>query len=390
MRYYTAGESHGSHLVAIVDGVPAGLKISQESINSDLRRRQGGYGRGGRQAIESDKVQIISGMRYGKSIGSPIALLIANKDHENWTQAMSIDAGPHDDSVRISCPRPGHADLVGALKIDSDDCRDILERSSARETAARVAATGIAREFLADVGVEIYSYVTSIGSARLREHNFIEESADYKPLEIELSDVRCPNDAASDAMRKEIDKAREEGDSLGGTFRVVARGLVPGLGGYASGSERLTSRIAARMMSIPAMKGIEFGLGFEGARLPGSMVHDEIVLDKGKAFMRTTNNAGGLEGGMSTGMPLIITCAMKPIPTLTKPLSTINLDTLEATKAASERSDVCAVPAAAVVAEGELAYVLAQAYLEKFGSDTMSDIKDTIAAYKERLLRAAR
>ncbi len=390
MRYYTAGESHGSQLVAIVDGVPAGLKISKESINSDLKRRQGGYGRGGRQDIESDQVHIVSGMRYGKTIGSPIAVVIANKDHANWTQAMSVDPGPHDENVRVSRPRPGHADLVGVLKIDSDDCRDILERSSARETAARVAATGVAREFLADVGVEIYSYVTSIGRARLREYSFIEEAADYKTLEIELSDVRCPNDAASDAMKKEIDKAREEGDTLGGTFRVVARGLIPGLGGYASGSNRLTSRIAARLMSIPAMKGIEFGLGFEGARLPGSMVHDEIVLERGKAFMRSTNNAGGLEGGMSTGMPLIITCAMKPIPTLAKPLATVNLDTLEDAEASSERSDVCAVPAAAVVAEGELAYVLAQAYLEKFGCDTMSDIKSAIAAYKDRLLRATR
>ena len=390
MRYTTAGESHGPQLTAIVEGVPAGLRVSEASINTDLARRQSGYGRGGRQLIEKDVVRITSGVRFGRTIGSPIALVVENNDWQNWTDRMAAFGDEPDDLQREVTPRPGHADLVGALKIDSDDCRDVLERASARETAARVAAAGIAREFLADLGVEIYSYVTSIGSARLRETNPLVAAADYKPLEIEMSDVRCPNDAAADAMRAEIDKARELGESLGGTFRVVARGLVPGLGGYATAGERITARVAASLFSIPAIKGVEFGLGFEAARLPGSQVHDPIQLDPGTGFTRSSNNAGGLEGGMTTGLPLIVTCAMKPIPTLMTPLGTVNLDTLEPAEASKERSDVCAVPAAAVVAEGEVAFALASAYLEKFGHDNMTDIRANLAAYKQRLKTASR
>ena len=386
----TAGESHGPQLTAIVEGVPAGLRISEEGINVDLARRQSGYGRGGRQAIEDDVVHITSGVRFGRTIGSPVTLVVRNRDWENWTDRMAAFGDAPADLKREVTPRPGHADLVGSLKIDSDDCRDVLERASARETAARVAATGIAREFLADVGVEVFSYVTSIGNARLRETEPLVAAADYKPLEIELSDVRCPNDAVSDAMRAEIDKARELGESLGGTFRVVVRGLVPGLGGYATAGERMTSRLAAALFSIPAIKGVEFGLGFESARLPGSKVHDPIKLDPGVGFTRASNNAGGLEGGMTTGLPLIVTCAMKPIPTLMTPLETVDLDTLETTEASKERSDVCAVPAAAVVAEGEVAFALACAYLEKFGHDNMTDIHASIAAYRHRLKTVAR
>ena len=390
MRYMTAGESHGPQLTAIVDGVPAGLRISEESINADLVRRQAGYGRSARQAIEDDRVRIASGVRFGRTIGSPITLIVENRDWENWTDVMPPFGEAPFDLKREVTPRPGHADLVGALKIDSDDCRDVLERASARETAARVAATGIARELLADLGVEVFSFVTSIGNAKLRESKPLVAAPDYKPLEIELSDVRCPNDAASDAMRAEIDKARELGESLGGTFRVVVRGLVPGLGGYATANERITSRIAAALFSIPAIKGVEFGLGFESAKLPGSKVHDPILLDPGVGFTRASNNAGGLEGGMTTGLPLIVTCAMKPIPTLMSPLETVDLDTLEPALASTERSDVCAVPAAAVVAEGEVAFSLACAYLEKFGSDTMTDIRANLAAYKQRLKTVAR
>ena len=390
MRYMTAGESHGPQLTAIVDGVPAGLRISEESINADLTRRQMGYGRSARQDIEDDRVRIASGVRFGRTIGSPITLIVENRDAENWADVMPPFGEAPFDLEREVTPRPGHADLVGVLKIDSDDCRDVLERASARETAARVAATGIAREFLADLGVEVFSYVTSIGNAKLRETKPLVAAADYKPLEIELSDVRCPNDAASDAMRAEIDTARELGESLGGTFRVVVRGLVPGLGGYATANERLTSRVAAALFSIPAIKGVEFGLGFQSAKLPGSKVHDPILLDPGVGFTRATNNAGGLEGGMTTGLPLIVTCAMKPIPTLMSPLETVNLDTLEPALASKERSDVCAVPAAAVVAEGEVAFALACAYLEKFGSDTMTDIRANLAAYKQRLKTVAR
>lgn len=390
MHYMTAGESHGPQLTAIVDGVPAGLRISEESINADLARRQSGYGRGGRQSIERDAVRITSGVRFGCTIGSPIALTVENRDWQNWTDRMAAFGDAPVDLRRETTPRPGHADLVGVLKTDSTDCRDVLERASARETAARVAAAGIARELLADLGVEIFSYVTSIGQAKLNESDPMTDAPDYKPLEIEISDVRCPNEAAADAMRAEIDKARELGESLGGTFRVVARGVVPGLGGYASAGERMTSRIGAALFSIPAIKGVEFGLGFRAAELPGSHVHDEILLDASRGFMRASNNAGGLEGGMTTGMPLIVSCAMKPIPTLMTPLSTIDLDTLEPAKASKERSDVCAVPACAVVAESEVAFVLANAYLEKFGHDNMADIRANVAAYRQRLKTVSR
>ena len=390
MRYMTAGESHGPQLTAIVEGVPAGLRVSEGGINADLARRQGGYGRGARQDIEHDRVRIVSGLRFGRTIGSPITLVVDNLDWPNWTDRMAAFGEPPEDLVRETTPRPGHADLVGVLKTNSDDCRDVLERASARETAARVAAAGIAREFLADLGVEIFSYVTSIGQAKFIEKEPMLNAPDYKPLEIELSDVRCPNEAAADAMRLEIDKARNLGESLGGTFRVVARGLVPGLGGYATASERLTSRLAAALFSIPAIKGVEFGLGFQSAALPGSHVHDEIRLDSTFGFTRASNNAGGLEGGMSTGMPLIVTCAMKPIPTLANPLKTVDLDTLEPAEASKERSDVCAVPACAVVAESEVAFVLADAYLSKFGCDSMADIRSSVASYKQRLKTAAR
>ena len=390
MRYMTAGESHGPQLTAIVEGVPAGLRISEAAINADLERRQGGYGRGGRQLIECDRVRIVSGVRFGRTIGSPIALAVENRDWQNWTDRMAVFGERPADLLRETTPRPGHADLTGVLKIDSDDCRDVLERASARETAARVAAAGIARELLADLGVDIFSYVTSIGRAKMAESDPMLDAPDYKPLEIEISDVRCPDEAASDAMRAEIDKAREEGESLGGTFRVIARGVLPGLGGYATAGERMTGRIAAALFSIPAIKGVEFGLGFQSAQLPGSQVHDEIRLDAASGFIRASNNAGGLEGGMTTGMPLIVTCAMKPIPTLMKPLQTIDLDTLEPAQASKERSDVCAVPACAVVAEGEVAFALANAYLEKFGHDNMTDIRASMAAYKQRLKTIAR
>ena len=385
MRYLTAGESHGPALTAIVDGVPAGLKISEDQINSDLARRQSGYGRGGRQAIERDRVRVTSGVRFGRTIGSPVALTVANRDWENWTDRMAAFGDVPSDLMREVCPRPGHADLVGALKTNTDDCRNILERASARETAARVAAAGIAREFLAELGVEVFSYVASIGDVSLDEDDPMLAAPDYKPLDIELSDVRCPDEEATEAMKAAIDAAREAGESLGGTFRVVATGLLPGVGGYATAGERLTGRIGAALFSIPAIKGVEFGLGFQAARRPGSQVHDPIELDPKAGFTRTRNNAGGLEGGMTTGMPLIVTAAMKPIPTLMTPLSTVNLDTLEPEEASRERSDVCAVPA-----EAEVAIVLADAYLEKFGHDNMTDIKAAVKSYRQRLRTLSR
>ena len=390
MRYVTAGESHGPALVTIVSDVPAGLKISKTNIDSDLARRQAGYGRGGRQKIETDTVEIIGGVRFGKTIGSPVSLLITNKDHQSWLDRMAPVGTAPANLKREVTPRPGHADLVGALKNDTDDCRNILERSSARETAARVAASGVAREFLAELGVEIFSYVTRIGDAEFIEENPMVSAPDYKPLSIELSEVRCPDADASERMKAAIDEAKAQGDSLGGTFRVVATGLLPGLGDYASGVERLSSKIGAAFFSIPAIKGVEIGIGFQAAELPGSRVHDPITLSKKQGFTRSQNNAGGLEGGMTTGMPLIITAAMKPIPTLMKPLNTVNLDTLETEAASRERSDTCAVPAAAVVAEAELAFVLAQAYMDKFGHDNMTDIKAAIKAYKQRLKTVSR
>ncbi len=390
MRYFTAGESHGPELTAIVEGVPAGLRVSEDQINADLARRQSGYGRGGRQKIERDTVRVTGGIRFGRTLGSPVSMVVRNRDWENWEQRMAPFGEPPADLMREVTPRPGHADLLGVLKTDTDDCRNILERASARETAARVAASGIPREFLAELGVEVLSYVTSIGDAAMKEDDPIAAAAFYKPLDIELSEVRCPDSGATRAMRRAIDKAIEDRDSLGGTFRVVVRGLVPGVGGYATGRDRLTSQLGAAVLSIPAIKGIEFGLGFQAAKLPGSKVHDEITLDPKRGFTRGGNNAGGLEGGMTTGLPLVITAAMKPIATLMRPLGTIDLDTLEPAEASKERSDVCAVPAAAVIAEAEVAFVLADAYLRKFGCDNMTDIKAAVRAYKQRLRTASR
>ena len=335
-------------------------------------------------------MRVTSGVRFGRTIGSPVALTVANRDWENWTDRMAAFGDTPSDLVREVRPRPGHADLVGALKTNTDDCRNILERASARETAARVAAAGIAREFLAELGVEVFSYVASIGDVSLDEDDPMLAAPDYKPLDIELSDVRCPDEGATEAMKAAIDAARAAGESLGGTFRVVATGLLPGVGGYATAGERLTGRIGGALFSIPAIKGVEFGLGFQAARRPGSQVHDPIELDPKAGFTRTRNNAGGLEGGMTTGLPLIVTAAMKPIPTLMTPLATVNLDTLEPEEASRERSDVCAVPACAVVAEAEVAIVLADAYLEKFGHDNMTDIKAAVKSYRQRLRTLSR
>lgn len=390
MEYITAGESHGPVLTAIVSGVPAGLTISEKAINSDLARRQSGYGRGGRQAIEKDKVSVTSGVRFGHTIGSPVTLSVANRDWSNWTERMSVFGEPPQDLVREVTPRPGHADLLGVLKNDMDDCRNILERSSARETTMRVAAAGIAREFLAELGVEICSYVVSIGDEVMEEEDPMAAATTYTPLDIEMSEVRCPSTEASERMMDAIDKAKEAGDTLGGVFRVVVTGLLPAVGGYETPTDRLTSKLGGALFSIPAIKGVEFGIGFETTRRPGSQVHDEILLDESEGFVRASNNAGGLEGGMTTGMPLVVTVGMKPIATLTTPLNTVNLDTLEVAGASKERSDTCAVPAAAVVAESEVAMVLADAYLKKFGCDNMTDIKQNIASYKERIKTMSR
>ena len=379
MHYITAGESHGSSLMTIVYDVPAGLQVTSELINADLMRRQSGYGRSSRQEIR-DSAFIASGLSNGRTTGAPIAMVLSN----NQEGSGGTEPGA------ILAPRPGHADLVGALKMNFDDCRNIAERASARETAARVAAASIAREFLAVLGIEVNSYVTSIGNAALEEGDPMVQAAQYKPLDIETSAVRCPSPEASEKMLAEIDRAREAGDTLGGTFRVVATGLLPGLGGYAIPADRLTSRLGAAVLSIPAIKGVEFGIGFEAAKRDGSQVHDPIAIDPRDGFTRTSNNAGGLEGGMTTGMPLVITAAMKPLPTLAQPLDTVDMETLEPCKAHVGRSDVCAVPAAAVVAEAEVAFVLATALTEKFGCDNIADIQASIRAYANRLRTVSR
>lgn len=381
MRYTTAGESHGRALSAIVTGVPAGITIDPAAIDADLARRQSGYGRGGRQRIESDTATILSGVRFGRTIGSPVSLAIANRDWENWFDAMSV-TGPKPEGLRETQPRPGHADLPGVLKTRSDDCRDVLERASARETAARVAAGGVAKAFLRHVGVSMRSAVLSIGEVRADVDGRLDgidfDAADH-------IDVRCADGTAAQAMRDAIDTAAAHGESLGGTFVVVASGLVPGLGSYAEAEHRLDAALAAALISIPAMKGVEFGLGFEAACVPGSLAHDPISYDRQRGYHRLTNRAGGLEGGMSNGEPLVATVAMKPIPTLMSPLGTVDLDTHEPADASRERSDVCAVPAAAVVAEAEVAFVLARAYLAKFGRDAVDDITESVARYRSRI-----
>ncbi len=388
MQYVTAGESHGRKLTVIITGVPAGVKIDEVALESDMRRRQSGYGRGGRQKIESDRALITSGVRFGKTIGSPISIDIINRDWENWEEKMSTFGTRGADCAREVTPRPGHADLVGALKTDSDDCRNILERASARESAARVAAGAVAREFLGELGVEICSWVTSIGNVKYGDSAIFDVTDGTIPAstlgEIEFSQVRCPDKEISKEMCELIDDARNRGETLGGSVRVVATGLVPGLGSYASGRDRLTSKIAAAIYSIPAIKGLEFGVGFKGVERPGTEFHDEIKLEGGR-FTRTSNNCGGLEGGMTNGSPLVLRLAMKPIPTCMNPLKTVNLDTLEVAKSSRERSDVCAVPACGVVAEAELALVLADAYCEMFGNSSMSDIRANIDSYMSRL-----
>ena len=394
IRFTTAGESHGTGTLVILEGVPAGLPITPEDIARDLARRQLGYGRGGRMAIEKDAGEFLSGVRLGETLGSPVAIWIRNRDHSNWEVAMSVDARPgagEEELRRVYLPRPGHADLVGMLKYDRADARDILERSSARETSARVAAGAVVRRFLAELGVSIGSHVTRIGA----------EAADRTeewPTDLnetsDASELRCLDPSAEERMKEAIDAAREAGDTLGGEFEVIATGLPIGLGSHISWDRRLDGRLAGALMSIQAMKGVEIGLGFEAARRRGSAVHDEIKADPQRdrtgGFRRTGNHAGGLEGGTTTGEPLVARVAMKPLSSLTRPLTSVDVRTGEATGAARERSDVCAVPAAAVVGEAMLALVLADAIAEKFGGDSLGETRANLEAYLERAGERAR
>jgi chorismate synthase len=382
VEYRTAGESHGRALVAIVTGVPAGIALTQEALDADLARRQRGYGRGGRMAIEADHASVLAGVRSGATTGAPVAISVANRDWENWTDVMAPFGEPSP-KARLTTPRPGHADLPGMLKMGSSDARDVLERASARETAARVAAGGIARALLAQVGVNVFSWVERIGDitcGRL-EAELVDISL------VEGSDVRCPDVEAAAGMHGAIDAARDCGESLGGVLAVAVTGVVPGIGTYSEAGLRLDSRLAAAVMSVPAIKAVEIGDGISSAGLHGSAVHDPIVYTAGEGYARTTNHAGGIEGGMSNGETIVLRASMKPIPTLMKPLRTVDVDTREPAEASRERSDVCAVPAAGVVAEAEVAMVIADAYCRKFGCDCMVDLIVALAAYRDRIVR---
>jgi chorismate synthase len=390
IRFTTAGESHGKGLVAILEGIPAGLTLLAQDVDRDLGRRMMGYGRGARMKIESDQVEFLSGVRAGETLGSPIALLVWNRDWENWSDVMAPApevAGESRRRRRVVRPRPGHADLVGALKYDRTDARDILERASARETAARVACGAVCRRLLREFGVEIGSHVVELGSVAASPPDPLpaplNDAADESP-------VRCLDQAASQAMVAAIDAATAARDTLGGVVEVVVRGLVLGLGSHVSWDRKLDGRLAQALMSIPAIKGVEIGLGFDAARKAGSDVHDEIVRGgsgETGGFARRSNRAGGLEGGMTTGEPIVIRAAMKPISTLRRPLETVNLETGTSARAQSERSDVTAVPAAGVVAEAMAAIVVAAAMREKFGGDSLAEMRRNYSGYLAALNR---
>jgi len=391
VRFLTAGESHGRALVVILEGIPAGLSIDSDAITRDLRRRQGGYGRGRRMAIESDRAEILSGVRAGETIGGPIAMTIENRDWTNWQHTMRTEAeAPEAGGARraaVTRPRPGHADLAGVAKYGRADVRDVLERASARETAARVAAGAIARQFLLRAGIRITSHVFCVGDARIPDGTTVSfEAADALGIDAPL---RCVDAEVEQRMIAEIDRAREAGDTRGGAFEIIATGVPIGLGSYVQWDLKLDGRIAQALMSIPAIKAVGIGLGPEAAVRPGSLVHDEIVPDTSGArptgLARPSNNAGGLEGGVTNGEDLRVSAWMKPISTLMQPLRSVDLTTMAEAQAAIERSDVCAVPAAAVVGEAMVALVLADALTEKFGGDSMAGLERALASWASTL-----
>ena len=384
MRYLTAGESHGPQLTTIIEGVPAGLPLLAEQINEELARRQKGHGRGRRMQIEKDEAQILSGVRHGVTLGSPIALAVENRDFKHWTKIMG--AAPLDQEEdseikrKITRPRPGHADLNGAIKYGHRDMRNVLERSSARETTVRVAAGAVAKRILEELGVKVAGHVLEIGGIKAEKTAYT--SIDELKEVTEASPVRCLDEEAAVKMMQAIDDAKKNGDSIGGIVEVVVEGMPVGVGSYVQYDRKLDAKLAAAVMSINAFKGVEIGIGFEAAHKPGSVVHDEITWDEQAGFSRKTNNAGGLEGGMTTGMPIVVRGVMKPIPTLYKPLQSIDIDTKEAFQASIERSDSCAVPAASVVAEAVVAWELACALVEQFGQDRIDLLKENIEKHK--------
>jgi chorismate synthase len=381
LRLITAGESHGPGLTAIVEGLPAGLTLTPEDLNADMARRQLGHGRGGRMKIERDAAEVTAGIRHGRTLGGPVALQVANRDYANWEERMN--PWPVDAEIdEVHLPRPGHADLVGTQKYRLSDVRDVLERASARETAARVAGGGLAKAFLRALGVEIRSHVVQIGPVTAPSRDGL-ATADFEGVDDDP--VRCLDPEASRAMVEHINAQRKANESIGGVFEVRAFGLVPGLGSHVSWEERLDGRLAGAICSIQAVKGVALGDGFDLAARPGSGAHDEIFWSEDRGFYRETNHAGGLEGGMTTGQPLVVQGALKPIPTLTKPLRSVDISTHEPAQALRERTDSCVVPAGGVVAEAMVAFVLADAYRRKFGGDHIEDVRETIAAYADRI-----
>lgn len=388
LRYTTAGESHGPGLTAILEGVPAGLRLSGERINRELARRQQGYGRGGRMRIEKDRAQIVGGVRFGRTIGSPIAVWIPNLDFENWREAMAVWNRPPGAATarRVTRPRPGHADLAGALKYDTHDARDVLERASARETTARVAVGAIVRTLLAEIEIEIQAHTTSVGRVGGTRRTGSASFASIRRMPGD-SPLRCADPRLERRMIREIDRARGSGDTVGGTFEVVAQGVPPGLGAFSSADRRLDGRLAFAFMSIPAVKAVSIGDGVASASERGSRVHDEIFYTKRRGFYRRTNRSGGIEGGISTGEDVRVTAYLKPLSTLPRPLHSVDLRTKKSSVAAIERTDTIPILAAGVIGEAMMALVLAQAALEKFGGDSVGEFRRNHKGYLSQLAR---
>lgn len=385
MRYFTAGESHGPELTAIIEGLPAGMPLSAEDINQELIRRQTGYGRGGRMLIETDRVRITSGVRHGKTLGSPVTLVVENKDWKNWTKVMSIEEVKEKQKRlrRVARPRPGHADLVGGMKYHHDDLRNVLERSSARETTMRVAIGAIAKKILSELNIEVAGHVTMLGGIKATIPEGITVS-EVKEIS-NASDVRVVDPKVETEIRQLIDQTKRNGDTIGGVVEVLVGGVPAGLGSYVQWDKKLDAKIAQAVVSINAFKGVEFGVGFEAGVLPGSKVMDEILWNEEEGYTRRSNNLGGFEGGMTNGEPIVVRGVMKPIPTLYKPLQSVDIDTKEPYKASVERSDSTAVPAASVVAESVVATVVANEILEKFSSDSFEELVDAVKNYREYL-----
>lgn len=388
MRYLTAGESHGPQLTTIIEGLPSLLPLRAEQINEQLKRRQGGHGRGRRMQIETDTVNIASGVRHGQTLGSPVALIVTNDDWTHWTKIMGAETLPEDIDPaevkrQITRPRPGHADLVGGIKYGHRDLRNVLERSSARETTVRVAVGAVAKVLLEQLGIRVVGHVTEIGGVVANRETTASKTVEEIRSMIEEDACYCADTQASAKMVEAIDAAKKAGDSIGGIVEVIVEGMPAGVGSYVHYDRKLDGKLAQAMLSINAFKGVEFGIGFDAAHVPGSQVHDEIIWDEEKGYTRRTNRLGGLEGGMSTGMPIVVRGVMKPIPTLYKPLQSVDIETKEAFKASVERSDACAVPAASVVAENVIAFEIAKAILEQFHADQLPQLQKQIEEMRQ-------